>query len=490
MQNLMTTPDLFHLDRSVLPRFSRRSAIYTAGASGLAAMTGLASMGRLQAAQQNDGTPAATPGTGTPASSPPAGTPPAAADYRTVPTVFENEAFNFELLIALGASFERVADIGECFATASRITDGDFDSWFTEWTRTGDRLQAIAETSDGNGHRVSAREAYLRASTYYSMATFFALGTSGPNQFESTWETHRFCFETFLARLDIPAEPVTIPYEDTTLPGFALTVDDSGQQRPWIILNNGSDGTGNEMWSMGAAAALRRGYNALIFDGPGQNAALFRQKLHFRPDWEKVITPVVDYLLTRDDVDPNRIAISGVSQAGYWVPRAVAFEHRIAAAVADPGVVDVSTSWTSSFPAEMLQEFYSAEGAALEEFKTGIDQAATAEMEKSPEIAYTLRFRMYPYGTSSLAETLLLLRDYNLHGVIDQIQCPMLVTDPEGETFWPGQSVELYDALTSPKKLVTFTAEEGADLHCEPKAMGLRSQVIFDWLDDILGHSA
>ena len=50
-----------------------------------------------------------------------------------------------------------------------------------------------------------------------------------------------------------------------------------------------------------------------------------------------MVTPVVDWLLARPDVDPDRIALAGVSQAGYWVPRAVAFEQRIAAAVADPG---------------------------------------------------------------------------------------------------------------------------------------------------------
>lgn len=455
--------------------------MYGIGASGLAAMTGLASMGRSQAARQDD---SGTPG----AATPPGGTPEAGtATYQTVPTIFQNEAFNFEFLIALGSSFEHVADIGECFATASRITDGDYDSWFAEWTQTGDRLRAIAEASDANGHRVSAREAYLRASTYYSMAGFFALGTSDPDQLAPTWETHRSCFEAFLARLDTPAEPVTIPYEETTLPGFALTVDGSGQPRPWIILNNGSDGTDNEMWSMGAAAALRRGYNALIFDGPGQNAALYRQQLYFRPDWENVITPVVDYLLTREDVDRERIVLSGVSQAGYWVPRAVAFEHRVTAAVADPGVVDVSTSWTANIPEEFLQELYTAEGDELEQIKAGIDQAVAAEMAQSPELAYTVQFRMFPYGTSSFAETMLLLKDYNLDGLIEQIQCPMLMTDPEGESFWPGQSVELYDALESPKKLAQFTAEEGADLHCEPKAMGLRNQVIFDWLDETLG---
>ena len=56
-------------------------------------------------------------------------------------------------------------------------------------------------------------------------------------------------------------------------------------------------------------------------------------------------------MVARPDVEPRPIAVIGVSQAGYWVPRALAFEHRFAAAVADPGVVDVSTSWTEKLPA-------------------------------------------------------------------------------------------------------------------------------------------
>jgi hypothetical protein len=85
-------------------------------------------------------------------------------------------------------------------------------------------------------------------------------------------------------------------------------------------LNNGSDGPVTDMVKYGAAAAVERGWNALTFDGPGQNAALHRQKLYFRPDWEAVITPVVDWLTTRTDVDADAIVLHGVSQAGYWVP--------------------------------------------------------------------------------------------------------------------------------------------------------------------------
>src|SRR3712207_8231169 len=83
-------------------------------------------------------------------------------------------------------------------------------------------------------------------------------------------------------------------------------------------------------------SALARGWNAMTYDGPGQNAALVRQGLPFRPDWEHVLTPVVDALVGRADVDPARIAVMGVSQGGYWVPRALASEHRVVAAAADP----------------------------------------------------------------------------------------------------------------------------------------------------------
>ena len=66
------------------------------------------------------------------------------------------------------------------------------------------------------------------------------------------------------------------------------------------------------------------------------------------------------------------------------------------------------------------------------------------------------------------------------------IRCPTLVADPEGEAFWPGQSQQLFDALTCPKTLMRFTAAEGADLHCEPLAPGLRNQRVFDWLEETL----
>jgi hypothetical protein len=168
------------------------------------------------------------------------------------------------------------------------------------------------------------------------------------------------------------------------------------------------------------------------------------------------------------------------------VPRAVAFEHRIAAAIADPGVVDVAPTFTRFIPPDEVQALLRATGEEQEQIAAEFDKAVAAEAATNPAQAFALAFRLRPYGTSSYAELLILTNDYNSRGVVDQIRCPMLIADPEGEQFWPGQSQELYDLLPGPKTLVRFTAAEGADLHCEPKALGLRAERFFNWLDDQL----
>lgn len=397
--------------------------------------------------------------------------------------VFQIRRFRVFLPTAARGVYHRQADAGECLATAARIKDGDSESWFREWTATADRVRAIAEEAATKGHRVSARDAYLRAATYYSAATYSLDGTKDPSRLRPTWETHRACWDEAAARFDPPIEKVSIPYEGTALEGYFRAPDASGARRPLVIMNNGSDGPVSAMWSQGGAAANDRGYNFLTFDGPGQNATLWRQNLYFRPDWEKVVTPVVEYALARPEVDPDRIAIIGISQGGYWVPRAVAFEHRIAAAVADPGVWDVSTSWLGHLPGPMKGML---EKGQKEEFDRWMEWGERFSHEARAQV----EFRRRPFGLASLYDTFKAAQQYTLDGVADKIRCPLLILDPEGEQFWPGQSRQLYDALPGPKTLATFTAAEGAALHCEPLATGLREQRIFDWLAETLGMAS
>jgi hypothetical protein len=391
---------------------------------------------------------------------------------------FKHDDFQFGLEIALGACQRGAADAGEVLVTAGRIKDGDADSWVREWTATADAVEAAGQEAAAAGRDVSALAYLRRAATYLATALDQIDASHEHDAKRARWKRQRACWEQIVDLMN--GERVAIPYEDTTMPAFFFRAPDAapGEARPLVVLNNGSDGATSQMWVQGGAAASERGYHWMTFDGPGQQALLFEHGVPFRPDWEAVLTPVVDAMVARADVDADRIAVIGISQGGFWVPRALAFEHRFAAAVADPGVVDVSTSWLEPLPKSLRKEL--AEGKQQQfdrNMRIGerFDRSATA----------LLTFRGEPYGLhdDSRFQLYQTVMEYRLGDEVARIDTPLLITDPEDEQFWPGQAQQLYDRLPGQKQLVHFTAAEGAGRHCEPMAPALRDARVFDWLD-------
>ena len=114
--------------------------------------------------------------------------------------VFKNDQFDFETRITLGSAYYGAADVGEVLSTAARVEDGDYESWFREWTATGERVRGIAEEAAQAGHHVSAREAYLRSANYLFEATGSLDGTKDPDRLVPTWRAHRDCWEEFCSR--------------------------------------------------------------------------------------------------------------------------------------------------------------------------------------------------------------------------------------------------------------------------------------------------
>ena len=394
--------------------------------------------------------------------------------------LFQDEIFEIIFLTSLGRAYHSGGDVGKVLYLTRQVKDGDFESAYRAFKQAGDEARAVAEESAAGGHRESARQAYLWSQNFYDSSTYFLDASDDPSRFLPTWEALYDCWLKSLPLFDPPIEAVSIPYEGTTLHGFYMRGKSKAKRRPLLILANGSDGSLLDIWLWGGAGGTARGYDCLTFDGPGQGYALWKQKLYFRPDWEKVVTPVVNFALQRADVDPKRIAIQGISQGGYWVPRALAFEKRIAAGIADPGVVDVSTSWMANLPPPMLALLKAGRKAEFDQY---LGKAL------SPPARATLTFRMRPFGYTSYFDTFKAVLDYNLRDVAQKIQCPMLITSPVNEVYWPGQSKQLQDLLTCPKKLIEFTEADGADLHCEPKGTGIRDLRVFNWLDDQMGRS-
>jgi alpha-beta hydrolase superfamily lysophospholipase len=225
---------------------------------------------------------------------------------------------------------------------------------------------------------------------------------------------------------------------------------------------------------------MRRGYNVLAFDGPGQGGALHLQKLVMRPDWEAVISPVVDYALTRPEIDPDRIAGFGYSLGGYLLARAAAFEHRLCALILDDGVHDLASGFADNMPPFLMDWV-----------QEGHDEYAIPVlallMSVSPQLAWAVRNGMWVFGVENYAELLRTAATYTLDGVADQIVAPTLIMEGEHDTLLHGQPERVEKALTAAKTTrVTLAEAEGAGEHTHAGALARAHQVMFDWLDTTL----
>jgi pimeloyl-ACP methyl ester carboxylesterase len=391
---------------------------------------------------------------------------------------FQDQNFAFEFLRLLGETTYGGADINECFATASRIKEGDYESWFQEWDQIAHRIQKIAENCLARGHMVSARDAFLRASNYYRCAEFFMhmeIGRTDPRAMP-TYDQSVACFRQGISQLPFPCELVKIPYEGTTLPGYFYRVDQSVASRPTLLIHGGYDSTGEEQYFETVPAALARGYHCLVFEGPGQGSVLRHQNLPFRPDWEHVVTPVVELALTRKEIDPSRLVLVGKSLGGLLAPRAAAFEHRLAACIAVDGLYTLIPSRYGQILRNAGKSFSGDQMTSFLE----------REMQEDANVRWAISQGMWTLQASSLLDCFQKMQQYTMEGIAGQITCPTLICDAENDASFAGQPRMLFDALRGPKSYLLFTAEDAAEEHCHAGASLLLNQRIFDWLDETL----
>ena len=390
---------------------------------------------------------------------------------------FRDEAFSFETLRAAGGASYGGADLGEVLATVRLIRNGDEAGWFTAWRDTAQRVHGIADAALQNGHRVSAREAFLRASNYYRTAEFFRRKNAASDT--EALAVARLSRRTFASAIDLmerPALRIDIPYGTTTLPGYLFLVDDSGVARPTVVYTNGYDSTAEESWFAIAAAALNRGYNVLAYDGPGQGAVIREHGLSFRPDWEAVLTPVLDYCDGRAEIDSSAVALFGYSMGAYLVARAAAFDRRPAALILNDGIFDFHQAYVNATPSWVMRRILNRKDGLANRLMGAMAAVRT-------QVRWGLNNGVWTFGAASYADFIRCTTDYSLAGLADRITAPALIMDAEDDLFLKDQPSVLAKAMTAPVTLARFTTAEGAGEHCHVGSLTRAHQVIFDWLD-------
>jgi len=386
---------------------------------------------------------------------------------------FERGELDYVLQTALSTAASDSAAIGEVFYAASRIDEKerDLQSWIREWNAVGKHVEGIAQRCLAKGHKVSAREAFLRAFNYYRIATYL-VRVDDPSYREAVAH-FRDCFQQAIALFDPPFEKIEIECDGAKLPGYFFKADKSDEPRPTILFFAGGESFCEEVYIWFGPAALRRGYNLLAFDLPGQGITAL-EGLHFRPDVEVPVGAAIDYLTSRPDVDAEKIVASGVSYGGYVTMRCAAHDNRLAAVSASTPLIDFQKLINENAP--WLAKVPAFAGNAAVKMLGRIDPFAMVVYEKF----------LVSCGVSKPSDATTALADWTVD--VQQIGCPVLcmVGAGEHESFqWQARTA--YEQLKVPgKQLRVFEVADGADAHCQANNIPLGTQEVFDFFDEVL----
>ncbi|KAF5640904.1 hydrolase or acyltransferase (alpha beta hydrolase superfamily) [Fusarium tjaetaba] len=338
--------------------------------------------------------------------------------------------FNFNVMATLATAPYQGADIGEILVAASQIKTGDFESHYKAYYDLATRVHDQAKAIDCKKHPVSARNAIM-----------------------SLWKQQADAFDK---------------------PG----------RRPTVILGTGYDGSMEDLYHTMGEALLQRGMNAIVYEGPGQPTVRRYQDLGFIPEWERAVTPIVDYALSRDDVDGSKLALMGFSFGGVLAPRAAAFEHRLAAVIALDGVFDFGQAMFKQFGPEITELFKAGKKKEIDE--------AVALAQNNASMPSTLRWGIdqgeWSFKTHSAYTLLEKSQGSTLKGIVDKIKAPVFVGDGQNDMFFPGQAKELTKQLGSRATYQLFETASGAGLHCQVGGYVLMNQVSLDWLEDVFAN--
>jgi len=260
--------------------------------------------------------------------------------------------------------------------------------------------EQMGEKAEAQNQYVSAAYHYFHAAISYHFGKY--LFVRKPQELHVAHEHVVNNYQRALPFFDFPGEHVAIPYERGAMMYGVLRKPWHTPKPPVVILIPGLDSVKEELHMYGDDF-FRRGMAVLAIDGPGQGEMEFEYPL--RHDYEVPMKHAIDYLESRPDVASDRVGIMGVSFGGQFAVRAAAFEHRVKAAIENCG------------PYNQAENF---KGRPVISRETQVHRLKAANEE----------------------DALNKLKQFNLQGVAEKVECPLLVIHGRRDRLVPAEQGE------------------------------------------------
>jgi hypothetical protein len=248
------------------------------------------------------------------------------------------------------------------------------------------------------------------------------------------------------------------------------------------------------------------GYTALTFDPRSFGESEGRPRFHHDPS--QVIedfSNAVSHLITRPDVDPERIAVVGVCMGGGYAVSTAARDKRVRAVVSIAGGYNIGGTFQRMLGVEGFAAYYRKVNDLMQR------QYETGEVEYVPTIAHGLSAAVpvaampveeaYSYydrtskadapnwSRKMTAASLMPYFTYNsiVHAPLVAPTPLMIIHGTVDTTLLPEYAQDVYDAAIGPKEFVWIEADNHIQLYDQEPWVSTAAGHAIRWLDRHIG---
>jgi pimeloyl-ACP methyl ester carboxylesterase len=332
----------------------------------------------------------------------------------------------------------------------------DFDDWVRVWSKLG-------KNNEENGKK-------RKAAFCFRAAEFF----TAPKHPDKTKLYKKFIKLFYEVHKNEPLELFEIPYKTGELHTLKATPLNS---KATLVMHGGGDSFIEEFYPY-MVEFYNRGYEVILFEGPGQGSVIHKHGLIFEWQWEHCTKTILDYFNIKE------CALMGISMGGWLSIRAAGAEHRITKLIPFTALSNIRKSFLMAMPEQAraiyldmmdnnkVNEFISfkAKLASVDSFNAWMDN----------NTIFTFKAKNIFEGYKNWCDYVPENQD------IENIRADVLLTNCVDDHFVLLEDMDLIEKRLINAKSIekkTFCREEHASHHCCIGNQKLVLNYIGDWLD-------
>ena len=320
------------------------------------------------------------------------------------------------------------------------------------WRKKAEHDESLAKQAEKQGFSMTALEHYDHAVEAYRMAQHPIFFDDNPvkiylcNKLKEMVD-RRSALSTY------PIERVEVPFDDGKTISCLLHLLPDRRKAPCVIYVPGMDQTKEYFPKAMNSLGINRGMHVISMDGPGQGNSNIQKIRAVGDNYERAGAAVIDYLMTRKEVDSDKIGIYGVSMGSYWSLRLASYDHRPAAVASGVATFNPNNTIFSVSSPRFKQMF------------------------------------MYMAGMEDEDEFDAMANKMTVKGYVDKVKCPTLLATGEFDPLCPLEdALEVYGDIKSRKELWVIE-DQFHPLWNIPNLGKLDCHhYIMDWLERALVH--